>query len=85
MRHFHYKEPGGSIVIRIVAGRKPGPNTKPSRGTWVVRELLPDLPGSSIGKWQMPAFPEITWGILKDMEYLGSVECEWKDSRENRS
>lgn len=74
MRAFHYLEPEGSIVIRIISGRKPGPKTKPRRGTWVVRELIPDMPGSTKGKWRLPCFPEIAWGTLSKLEYLGSAQ-----------
>jgi hypothetical protein len=42
----------------------------PKRGTLVVRELVN-------GKWEMPCFPEITWGVLKDLQFLGSIP--WED------
>lgn len=64
MRYFHYSDLIG--VIRIKASRRPSESTKPRSGTWIVREL-------NKGEWEVPSFPEITWGILKDFEYLGST------------
>lgn len=67
MRYFHYSD--GEGVIRIRHSRKP-PQNQPWSGTWVVRELSKEL------KWEMPPFPEITWGTLSKMVYLGSVPLE---------
>lgn len=67
VRYFHYADANG--VIRIRAGRRPSEHTKPKRGTWVVREL-------GERGWQMPVAPEITWGTLKTLEYVGSTPAK---------
>ena len=66
-KNYHYLDPenGGVIVIRAYSR----PSEKKKRRVWVVREFTD-------GKWQMPCFPEITWGTLKKLQYLGSVKCE---------
>lgn len=66
MRHFHYLDSNG-MALRITALRRPSEKTKPKRGTWVVFEADKD------GDWTLPVFPEITWGELKRLEYLGST------------
>ena len=67
MRHFHYLINGA--LIRITNKRRPTLKGCPRTGTWVVREFTK-------GVWLMPAFPEITWGILKRGEYLGAIKAE---------
>jgi len=69
MRYFHYTD--GTGVIRIRARYQP---SEKGRRIWVVRELK--------GKeWVLPCIPEITWGTLKDMEYLGSVKTQSEGER----
>lgn len=65
MKHFHYTDDVG--VIRITCKKQPGEKTAPRSGTWVVREL------NNLGAWEMPTVPQITWGTLKKMIYLGNV------------
>ena len=50
--------------IRITSKKKPSAKTIPLRGTWVVREFDGII-------WVMPCFPEITWGRLSRMHYVG--------------
>ncbi len=66
--------------IRIRSKRKPAATTIPRRGTWVLQEFdlmaKPEIslsPGSInyAGKWVMPGFPEITWGRLSRLKFLG--------------
>jgi hypothetical protein len=63
VRFHHYAV--DNTVIRIRSRYRPS-MARLGRGTWVVREL-------ANGEWIMPACPEITWGTLKSLEYLGSV------------
>lgn len=62
MKYYHYLF--DDTVIRVKASRRPGPDYK--RGSWVVQER-------AAGSWVMPGFPEITWGTLAKLEYLGAV------------
>jgi hypothetical protein len=62
-RSFHYAAPDGS-VLRVVARSKPSQTG--TYKTWRVSEFQK-------GKWVMPAFPEITYGALAKLEYLGST------------
>lgn len=54
-------------VIRIMAKKRPSPYTQPKSGTWVVREFHD-------GAWHIPCFPEIVWGILKELKYIGKKD-----------
>ena len=67
LKSYLYKEYDTGNQIRIRANRKPGPNTIPKRGTWVVQEY-------ENGKWVMPSFPEITWGSLRKLFYAGVMD-----------
>lgn len=49
-------------VIRIRAKRKPVKRSRP----YALREFT----GRA---WEMPCFPEISWGRLSKMNYIGSV------------
>lgn len=65
MKDFYYLTPSGHVV-RINANRKPSPKTRPKSGTWKVMEFNGQV-------WAMATFPEITWGSLEKLKYIGSV------------
>lgn len=69
MKLYHYRD--GESVIRIATKRKPSLATRPEFGFWIVYEIIDGL-------WSMPTFPEITWGRLSKLEYLGCIEKEVK-------
>lgn len=69
MRHYYYLDLD-RFLIRITAYMKPRENRQPRNGTWIITELQPTAPGSA---WVMPAIPEITWGTLKKLKYIGST------------
>lgn len=54
---------GGEPIIRIKNKRKPSVTTIPWGGCWGLQEMYE-------GKWQMPCFPQITWGRLKQMHFI---------------
>jgi hypothetical protein len=60
------------VIIRIQAKKKPSIDTQRPSGTWVVNELYNN-------EWCMPCFPEITWGKLRTMIYLGVLNDEPKE------
>lgn len=70
MRHHHYKTDDGHL-LRITT-KYARPNVNYARGVWTVQEWWPER------GWEMPSFPEITWGTLKKLEYLGSTKVEDK-------
>lgn len=65
---FYYRVPDSANFIRIVGKRKPSLSTRPRSGTWVVRELENR---DGVFGFTMPCFPEITWGRLKELIYIG--------------
>lgn len=65
---FVYADRNGG-KIRIKAKRKPGPRTIPLRGVWIVQEWATN-PTTGECKWQMPCFPEITWGTLSRLTFV---------------
>ena len=54
------------MIIRIKAKRRPSKYTIPKSSTWVVNEFCGR-------KWQMPCYPEITWGRLKELKFIGKI------------
>lgn len=64
MREYFYHDEK-LILIKIKAHNRPSAETVSRRGTWVLREAWE-------GRWEMPCFPEVTWGTLKNLTYLGS-------------
>lgn len=63
----YYLSINGSItrVVRIKSKRRPSVKSIPKSGTWhPVQELV-------AGSWQMASYPEITWGAVKKLTYLG--------------
>lgn len=60
---YYVQEDGG--VIQVKSNRRPSYETMPRSGSWIVRELQKD------GTWQMPCFPEIGYGHLSKLIYLG--------------
>ena len=66
MNKYFYLTKNKNIPIYVTAKRKPSIYTMPKSGTWVVREWYD-------GGWHMPCFPEITWGMLKNFQYIGKI------------
>ena len=70
--YFHYLDNRSGVIIRIQAKVTPSLYSRPSNGTWIVREYYPPA-----ARWMMPNFPEITWGTLsKYFTYLGKTKKE---------
>lgn len=67
MRRDYYYLASGERVIRISADKKPNASNRSTNGTWVVKEF----DGVS---WRIPTFPEITWGTLSKLTYIGSIK-----------
>lgn len=70
LKTYHYLHPDGGVIAVRAYFR---PSEKKKRRVWVVREFTE-------GKWQMPCCPEITWGTLKKLTYLGSTHDEARTS-----
>lgn len=73
--YFYYSDGQPHPIVRIRAKRQPGKNTIPRSGTWVVRQWIckPQRAGfftESVCAWEMPCFPEITWGRLSKMKFV---------------
>jgi hypothetical protein len=62
---YRYLDPENMGVIQIKASRRPSVETRPRMGTWIVNEWTNE-------GWKMPPFPEVTWGTLSKLVYLGS-------------
>lgn len=69
MKFYYFLDTDHSI-IRIKYKRKPSEKSIPRSGAWIVYEYHPEYKD----RWCMAPFPEITWGILKRMQYIGSLE-----------
>jgi hypothetical protein len=69
MKHYYYLDDEDN-VFRITAKRKPGAKTQPYSGTWVVRYKVPN----EYKRWCITCFPEITWGTLQKLTYIGSLK-----------
>ena len=66
MKAFHYRD--GHMILRILAKSQPSEKNRPKRsGTWIITGVCVK------GEWTRPSFPEITWGMLSKLEYLGST------------
>ena len=65
-KYFYYlkTEDGLSTIVRIKTKRKPSASTRPVSGLWAINELRD-------GKFVMPCYPEVTWGTLADLEFIG--------------
>jgi hypothetical protein len=63
MNEYFYLEDGVTLV-KIRAKKRPGPNTRPRSDTWVIYEIID-------GRWSNSAIAEVTWGILRKLEYIG--------------
>lgn len=83
MSMFLYLEPKTFAPLMIKAKVRPSEKTIPERGTWVVQEWTKcyscdyDKEGTYIRKcanWNIPCFPEITWGTLKKLIFIGKVK-----------
>lgn len=73
----HYYLSEGAHVIRIRAAKKPSVKNIPKRGTWIVNEY------NGI-EWRLPCFPEITWGTIKTLQYIGSLKIQPKTNLNDR-
>lgn len=62
--YHYYKTPEGDI-IRVAAHFRPSLKKRPKSHTWIVYEQNEE------GKWEMACFPEVTWGRLSRLEYIG--------------
>ncbi len=58
----------GKVLVRVWANKRPSEWTIPKRGTWVG-----NIWNVKKNEFEMPCFPEIPWGILKKMAYLGRL------------
>ena len=79
MKKFLYLAPENDAPVIVNAKHRPSEKNIPTRGTWVLREWYE-------GKWTMPCFPEITWGRLKYLKFVGKDigTRNYKISRTNR-
>jgi len=66
MKRYLYLELETDAPIMVFAKRRPSRLTIPIRGTWIVKEWFK-------GKWNMPCCPEITWGTLMTLKFVGKV------------
>ena len=70
MKQFVYFEKGKKAYpVKVFANKQPSEETKPKSGVWSLREW----DGKS---WIMPCFPEVTWGILKELIYFGELKAD---------
>jgi len=64
------REDGKLLFLQVIANKRPSEKNIPRRrGAWSLREY-------SDGQFRMPCFPEITWGTLKKMNYIGKLKEE---------
>ena len=63
LNNYYYLD-SKQLPLRVRARVRP--SEKHRRGLWIVQEF-------SDGKWTMPCFPEIHWGILKKLTYIGKT------------
>lgn len=70
MKWFYYLDEL-ECPIRIKAPQKPRLNRMPRSGTLIVHEF-----NSESKQWSIGCFPEVTWGVLKDLRYIGKTEVE---------
>lgn len=52
------------IPIKLQAKKRP--SQRQYKRTWIVHELIDNA-------WSMACFPEVTWGVLKKLTYVGKV------------
>lgn len=64
--YYHYYLCENQEVVRVRSKLKPSATTRPSSGTWVISEWIPDQK-----RWCVTA--EITWGRLKQLTYIGKA------------
>jgi hypothetical protein len=69
MNYYRYLDTDNNGIIEIKALRRPNIQSRPRSGTWIVREW-------TRRGWQIPNFPEITWGRLSKLIYLGSEKLK---------
>ena len=68
MKHYYYVTERDNVIM-IAAKKKPSIKSMPRSGTWVVKEFHD-------GGWHIPCFPEIVWGTVKKLRYIGSLEIK---------
>lgn len=80
MRKFLYIDKSDrNCPLLVSAKRKPSIHTIPRSGTWIIREWherQENRPDGRIyeGGWDIPCFPEITWGRLKELQFIGEIK-----------
>lgn len=84
MSKFLYIEPTTLAPLLIEAKKQPSEETIPDRGTWVIKEYTKCYTcdydkesGDYIREnahWNIPCFPEITWGVLKKLKFMGKIK-----------
>jgi hypothetical protein len=63
--YYYYLTPEGAVIRLKVARGKPSKATIPEGGTWFP---VYEWNGK---QWVVACFPEITWGTLSKLEYIG--------------
>ena len=66
MKRYLYLELETDAPIIVFAWRRQSQLTVPESGAWVLKEW-------DGKKWQMPCYPEVTWGVLKKLKYVGRI------------
>jgi hypothetical protein len=66
---FYYLERESGLAIQVRAKRRP--STKNGDQHMIVFEW-----DAKQNNWQMPAFPEVGWGVLSKMVYLGRGDSD---------
>lgn len=67
VKMFLYVTPEKYCPVLVFANHRPSKNNIPRSGTWIVKEWIEN-------QWGMPCFPEITWGMLKTLQFVGEVK-----------
>jgi len=61
--------------LLVSAKRKPSVHTIPRSGAWIIKEWHETLNTTKYeGDWNLPCFPEITWGRLKELTFIGELK-----------
>jgi hypothetical protein len=74
-----YLVPGTLTPLMITAKSRPSEKSIPKCGSWIVREWYRNNNGiaettKEESKWDIPCFPEITWGMVKTLIFVGKVK-----------
>lgn len=77
MRKFLYIDSKNrDCPVLISAKRKPSEKNIPRSGAWVVREWYSRSTEIDCYGRDIPCFPEITWGRLKELTFVGELKNE---------